>query len=1231
MAALGMSAASPGPQTKVTPDISNLRYQARNHKTMFDSERSLQISDLNARIDARNHQPVSRAASLTPDFSIPASDQYEYIDGPGGAVYFCSAEFETEDFVINEYYTRRDITAYNFTVYDHNLNVVGTIRGKVQLDSVSNPDNPEIRVASMGMTPIITRRFFNSDDKLEALVYFNFNTPDNSVISRSLAFQLGGAKDEDGYDKPICAISGNLCDVLEAPADKWSEDFYLSFVSDYQFPIEEGDESFGAYVNSLGALIETYKKAPYGSTQPVKFFEYKMRINDWPGDQESATPFLSRAIDGKPYFIINGYTDGLWEFDEIGEYGYPDQTWNPDTKFFVDIYQPTSLDNPNLLQHTEIDMELSEGDNVFATFYYLGNLAYTDDVNFDYCDEPGKANLVITTKDWTGAEMGTTSTYYLYAPNGQTIALLGKDVDGSLALSDVSGQEPEYMFVHYSDGEYTFDFLNPFNANHHHSFGQTLPYNGKWESLYVNADRVAFGNSYRYCFELGAIGLDADGNDIMRLAWIDPDGQITGIEEVNMGRDVHLAKVYLSQETLNPYLFDTTPEREYMIILKRGIDGSSSIREEFIISSAISEANPKGKILLEITPDETRGNLIQVATLDVETNPKLWVMFYENVSSKYWQEFYRLPFSKFAGGDGSPENPYQIATIGDLQCVRDNLSACYELVADLDGDGVILSPIGSSTMPFTGIVKGNGHTISNLTIGGGDYQNALFSYIDNAAISDITFINPTVNIGDATYNALLVAQAQRSTISNIHAVGLSAKSDRAVEFGSIVNRASLNTSLTSCYVANADINLPAASVVGGIAADTRTGSSISTSAFTGSIVARSTVGGILGTSGANSGSVTDCHVDADIEADNIVGGIVGDMDQRITVDRCYVEGSLTASKTFGTRIVNKGYAVGGIAGAISQLYQNNNPEGEGSEAGRNDVVTNCVVNLSAITVPELPEGHQKSVHRIAGFTSINNLEPDWDNITDTDNIDKFLPTEPELGLKNNYAVASLAIVDCDIESGAATTEGCTVDALDGDLFASLGYKYGSTAENPWSEVPDDDPSLYFEFGAKFLADEITAVVGVPFDASLLVISRHALTDEEFIDGFACEISDESVAQINGSLSVDRNIATIGFDALREGTADFTANVNGSLAKFRINVVGENAGIADAVMDDSIVISVDGTTISAPGASVALYTTDGRRVAAGRDNISVAALPAGVYIVTAVTADGSRATRKLILQ
>ena len=88
--------------------------------------------------------------------------------------------------------------------------------------------------------------------------------------------------------------------------------------------------------------------------------------------------------------------------------------------------------------------------------------------------------------------------------------------------------------------------------------------------------------------------------------------------------------------------------------------------------------------------------------------------------------------SLFAGGSGSVEDPYQVATADQLDHIREELDASFVLIADIDLSGYEnWQPIGEfqskSDAPedaeipkeeaaFRGSLDGNGHTISNLTI-----------------------------------------------------------------------------------------------------------------------------------------------------------------------------------------------------------------------------------------------------------------------------------------------------------------------------------------------------------------------------------------------------------------------------------------------------------------------------------------------------------------------------------
>lgn len=109
--------------------------------------------------------------------------------------------------------------------------------------------------------------------------------------------------------------------------------------------------------------------------------------------------------------------------------------------------------------------------------------------------------------------------------------------------------------------------------------------------------------------------------------------------------------------------------------------------------------------------------------------------------------------SVFEGGSGTAEDPWQIATVEQLQAVHDDLTASYVLTADIDLDGVDFEPIGNfeavseedSETPkeeaaFTGSFDGDGYTISNLVMeDDAALSYGLFGciYGENAVVTDL--------------------------------------------------------------------------------------------------------------------------------------------------------------------------------------------------------------------------------------------------------------------------------------------------------------------------------------------------------------------------------------------------------------------------------------------------------------------------------------------------------------
>lgn len=147
----------------------------------------------------------------------------------------------------------------------------------------------------------------------------------------------------------------------------------------------------------------------------------------------------------------------------------------------------------------------------------------------------------------------------------------------------------------------------------------------------------------------------------------------------------------------------------------------------------------------------------------------------------------------FAGGTGSAEDPFQIATPSQLAAVGDDLSACYILTADIDLAGIDpWVPIGYVDLNaadeaammangFAGIFDGNGHTVSNINVNTPDTMaiglfglTAPDSIVRNLTVENVD-VNGYMSVGGVIGYHLGVADdltlKGENTIAGINCVG----------------------------------------------------------------------------------------------------------------------------------------------------------------------------------------------------------------------------------------------------------------------------------------------------------------------------------------------------------------------------------------------------------------------------------------------------------------------------
>ena len=250
-------------------------------------------------------------------------------------------------------------------------------------------------------------------------------------------------------------------------------------------------------------------------------------------------------------------------------------------------------------------------------------------------------------------------------------------------------------------------------------------------------------------------------------------------------------------------------------------------------------------------------------------------------------------YAQYSGGTGDPNDPYQIATSEDLMLLGDSpedynkhfiLTADIDLDPNLPGrkvfDKAVIAPDVNSIEPdfhgtsFTGVFKGNGHTISHLTIVGADYLGLFGQLGSGASIS---------NLG-----------MEAVDVNGIRCVGaLVGRIDSWGDCGKV---------LTKCYSTGI---VTGQGYVGGLDGDNSFGS-IATSYSTCKVRGERAVGGLVG---SNSGSdvavggiLINCYSTGTVDGEGLVGGLAGRN-----------AGIISMSHSTGT-VNGTGARVGGLVG-----------------------------------------------------------------------------------------------------------------------------------------------------------------------------------------------------------------------------------------------------------------------------------------------------------------------------
>ncbi|GFZ76066.1 hypothetical protein GCM10008018_21980 [Paenibacillus marchantiophytorum] len=289
--------------------------------------------------------------------------------------------------------------------------------------------------------------------------------------------------------------------------------------------------------------------------------------------------------------------------------------------------------------------------------------------------------------------------------------------------------------------------------------------------------------------------------------------------------------------------------------------------------------------------------------------------------------------AEFAGGDGITEaTAFEIKTADQLNAVRNHLGTVsavtyFKLVDDVDlsaysttDAGKGWEPIGTDLSPFYGIIDGNDHTITGLTMNRSTDFVGLFgqtgagSSIKNMKLKDVI-------IKGQHFSGGLVGSNNGGDISNSYVTGSVTGAEQVGGLVGSNNGGDINDSYVTGSVIGGNY------YAGGLVGSNYKGD-ISNCYFTGDVSGGSVVGGMAGNN--NGGDISNSYTTGSVSGRyDFVGGMVG-YNTIGDISNSYATGSVSGSG-------NRGY-VGGLLGynyqgGISNSYATGSVRGNYNVGG----------------------------------------------------------------------------------------------------------------------------------------------------------------------------------------------------------------------------------------------------------------------------------------------------------
>jgi hypothetical protein len=252
---------------------------------------------------------------------------------------------------------------------------------------------------------------------------------------------------------------------------------------------------------------------------------------------------------------------------------------------------------------------------------------------------------------------------------------------------------------------------------------------------------------------------------------------------------------------------------------------------------------------------------------------------------------------QYSGGTGEPNDPYRIASAEDLNDIgnhKEDWDKHFIQTADIDLQGVAISPVGNYGQPFAGVFDGNDHIIHNAVVNmpSSNYVGLFGCVTSTGQIHNLGLEDVAVT-GENCVGGL--AGANEGSITDCCTSGSVNGTEEGDNVGGLVGWN--HGSTTDCYSTCSVNGMEECDNMGGLVGFNS--GSVTDCYATGSIDGSGSdcdrVGGLVG---VNEGSLAGCYSTGSVRSSSRVGGLVG-WSQSGSITACYATGSVEGDSGVG--------------------------------------------------------------------------------------------------------------------------------------------------------------------------------------------------------------------------------------------------------------------------------------------------------------------------------------------